>query len=105
MDTDIDTDDIPIAQSIFLTGNAVADDVIDGSTDSGRERWNYRAPMHRWHCSITYITGDSPSAANVLLGYLVDFRSCDAWFHMWTYHLIRLCDNTSGLPQLLNLLF
>ena len=31
MDADIDTDDIPIAQAIFLTGNAVADDVIDNN--------------------------------------------------------------------------
>src|SRR5450759_3690009 len=89
MYADINANDITIAQSIFVTGNAVTDDVIDGRTDSSRERRNGRASLPRRHCSIAYITGDRPSATNILFSNFVDFSGRDSCFQVWTYHFIR----------------
>src|SRR5437899_2621267 len=81
--TSIDANDIAVTQPIFVAWDTVTDHIVDGGTDGGRERWHRGASIACWYCSIANITGDGPSTANILLGYLVDFSGRDAWFQVW----------------------
>ena len=105
MDTNVDADDIAIAQSISGTWNTMTDDIVDGGAYSGRKGGNSGTSLLRGQRSIAFVAGNGPSTANIFFSNFIDFGGRNTGYQVRAQHFICLGNDASRLVQLRDLLF
>src|SRR5258705_11916033 len=95
----VDADDVALLQLLAGVGDAVANDLVDGNADRGRERWTQHAPALIGHGAVALVFRQGALAADEALSEVIQLGGGDPRDDVWPQLFIRLGYDAPGIAQ------